>query len=259
MNVALAATLHDPEARMLAQADRVLPVLTGIFHTICIHASPSTHPQSLERFRKAGAVIDYQPAPGPDEQKLGLARRDAVTMAAASSPFVLYCDADRVLHWAERYPQELAQVAAQICKQDFTVLGRTERAFQTHPAVQRETEAIINRVFQLVSSCAWDVGAAARGLSRRAAEAIRAGCKDENLSTDVSWPLYLRSLGGFSLSYLATEGLEFETPDRYAAEVQAAGGLEAWLAAFDSDPQRWLERLELAGGHLRAMLLPTQT
>ena len=43
----------------------------------------------------------------------------------------------------------------------------------------------------------------------------------------------------------ATEGLEFETADRYADQVAAAGGLDAWIAQLDADPQRWVERLEL--------------
>lgn len=253
-DVALAATLHDPEARMLAQARQVFPVLAGLFPSIDIRASASTHPAMLEYLRLAGVRLNNQPAPGGDGQKLGLARQDAVVAASEKAPFILYCDADRALHWAAHYPEELAQVAGRIREHDFTVLGRTDRAYQSHPAVQRDTERIINRVFHLVSGWDWDVGAGARGLSRRAAEAIAAGCNDEELSTDVSWPLYLRSCGGFSLGYLPTEGLEFETQDRYEAEVRAAGSLDAWLADFDSDPARWLARLELAGGHLRAML-----
>lgn len=254
MKTALAATLYDPEGRMRSQAERVLPLLCQIFEAVFVRASTSTHPRMLEAFREAGALIDSSPAPAGDGQMLGLARREALAMAAKKAPFLLYCDADRALHWAERYPHELALAAEQICERDFTVLGRTERAFQTHPAVQRDTERIINHVFQLVSGWDWDVGAGARGLSAAAAHAILAGCMDQNLSTDVSWPLYLRSLNAFSLGYLPTEGLEFETPDRFANEVADAGGLEAWLKRFDSDPQRWLERLELAGGHLRAML-----
>ena len=40
----------------------------------------------------------------------------------------------------------------------------------------------------------------------------------------------------------ATEGLEFETADRYGDQVAAAGGVEAWKARLDADPRRWAER-----------------
>jgi hypothetical protein len=64
----------------------------------------------------------------------------------------------------------LAQVARRVTEYDFTVLGRTPRAFDSHPRIQRDTESIVNHVFGLVSGQTWDVTAAARGLSRRAAE-----------------------------------------------------------------------------------------
>ena len=253
-NTALALTLHDPDGRMHLQARQALPVLNDAFSAICIRATDSTHPDTLEAFTTAGAHINAGPAQVADGEKVGLSRRQAVDLAQQAAPYALYCDCDRALHWAQFYPQELKETAEAVTRHDFTVLGRTARAFDTHPDVQRDTEQIINRVFHLVSGWDWDVGAGARGLSRAAAQAILTGCPDEELSNDVSWTLYLRSLGCFSLAYLPTEGLEFETPDRFPQEVQAAGGLEGWLRDFDSDPQRWLDRLELAGGHLRAMM-----
>jgi hypothetical protein len=167
---------------------------------------------------------------------------------------MMYCDGDRVLHWADRYPEELAQVTNRLSERDFTVLGRTDRAFNSHPRVQRDPETIINHVFQMVSGKSWDVAAGARGLSRLAAEVILDGCFDERLSTDVSWPLFLRSLGGFSFGYVATEGLEFETPDRYGEEIEAAGGRSAWLEQFDSDLHQWVHRLDMACNHVAAMI-----
>ena len=255
MNVALALTLHDPENRLYEQTRRALPRLAEIFSGFAIRPSSVTNPGVLTLFSAAGARLDLTSPPMQPGTKLGLARRQAVALALEDdAPHVMYCDCDRVLHWAECYPEELARVAKGVCENDFTVLGRTPRAFDRHPRVQRDTEAIINHVFRLVSGWDWDVGAGARGLSRRAAEAVVADCSDENLSTDVSWPLLLRAQGEFTLGYIPTEGLEFETADRYAAEADALGGREAWLAQFDADPQRWLERPDLARGHLEAMM-----
>ena len=255
----LVCTLHDPHADMEEQTRRVLPTLGGIFARVCVRASETTHPELLELLQAAGAAVDNRPAPAGDGKKLGLARSEAVALGLQTrAQFLLYCDFDRALHWAEHYPAELAKTAELVQAFDFTVLGRTPRAWQTHPRVQRDTEGIINEVFRLVTGQGWDVGAGARGLSQRAAQAILTGCHDENLSTDVTWPLYLRDLDPTMTVYtqtcILTEGLEFETPDRHTQAVQAAGGTEAWLEQFDADPLRWVERLELAGGHLRAML-----
>src|SRR5262249_31269623 len=153
-----------------------------------------------------------------------------------------------------RYPAELERIVVQLPEHDFTVLGRTERAFASHPRIQRDTEAIINTVYATVSGHHWDVTAAARGISRRAAEAILAGCPDESVGTDVSWPLFLQRADSFTLGTIATEGLEFETADRYGAEIAAAGGLERWVTHLDADPQRWAHRLDLARIEVESML-----
>ncbi len=255
MTVALAVTYHDPQGRMHEQIKRALPVLTGIFSRLAVRASHGAHRPALALFAQAGAVIAQGlPEQAVERFKLGQARRDALALALQLDlPFILQCDGDRALHWAERYPQELGQVARRVADFDFTVLGRTPRAFDSHPRIQRDTEAIVNHVFATVSGHAWDVTAATRGLSRRAAEAILARCPDEQVSTDVSWPLFLEREGGFSLGYIATEGMEFETPDRYSHEVAQAGGLAQWLARLDADPRHWAHRLDMARVEVEAM------
>jgi len=261
MYTALACTLHDPHAGMLEQTRRALPQLLRIFPLIFIRASTATHPEISVVLQAAGVVVDGRPTPNGDGNALGLARAQAVKLAVEqAASHIFYCDYDRILHWVEHYPAELERTSRAVQEYDFCVLGRTERAWGTHPRVQRDTEAIINHAFRLVSGLDWDVGDGARGLSLRAARAILAGSHEENLSTDVSWPLFLRRHSaqefenGYTQNCILTEGLEFETADRFAKEVRAAGGLEAWLEQFDADPRRWSERLELAAGHVRAML-----
>ena len=80
------------------------------------------------------------------------------------------------------------------------------------------------------------------------------GCPDEAISTDVTWPLFLQRRCDFTLGYIETEGLEFETPDRYQDDITAAGGYEAWLARLDSNPREWGFRLGLARTEVEGML-----
>jgi hypothetical protein len=248
ISVALAATHHDPEGRLYDQTARVLPQLARIFSAIAIQATQASQQRSLDLLAGAGALVQQEESTQSSSLiQLGRARRDALACAIRSdAPVILFCDFDRALHWAECYPDELARVVRDLAARDFTVLGRTERAFAAHPRIQRDTEAIVNTVYASVSGYTWDVTAAARGISRRAAAAILAGCHEQSVGTDVAWPLFLHRHGGFSIGYCATEGLEFETADRYSDRVAAAGGLEAWVAQLDADPQRWAERLDVA-------------
>lgn len=255
VKVALATTYHDPEERLYGQIQHVLPVLQGIFSGLAVRASGMATERALSLFADAGALVKRGIAEQLGEvPKLGAARREAISLALQlDTPFVLCCDGDRALHWAERYPEELVQTVGHLSKKDFTVLGRTKRAFNSHPRVQRDPEAMVNYVFQMVSGYDWDVMVGARGLSRRAAETILRGCPDEEISTDVTWPLYLLSIEGFSLGYIEMEGLEFETPARHGEGIMATG-YDEWLKQRDSDLNRWAHRLDIARVHVEAMI-----
>ena len=246
--IALAATHHDPHGRLNAQAVRVLPRLREWYTHLAVVVTAATPSASRETLRAAGVTV-YEDASPPDTFRyLGRKRRRIVEAAleASSATHVHLCDFDRVLHWAEFQSADLRAALNQIGRHDFTVLGRTPRAYASHPRVQRDTEALINHAFALAFGQLWDVGAASRGLSRRAAQALIAGCDDDTIGNDCSWPLFLARHDGLRLGYLETEGLEFETPDRYAAEIASAGGLDAWIARMDASPAQWAHRLELA-------------
>jgi hypothetical protein len=253
-DVALALIHYDPNGSLFDQTVRVLPRLQHVFADIAVFANAATAPRSIDYLRRHGARVVAE-ATQVGLNHLGWFRRAAVQLALQGPcSFILYCDFDRILHWMEFHSQELSDVAQRLTQYDFTVLGRTARAFAMHPRIQRDTEAIINHVFERVSGWAWDTGAGARGLSRRAAETIVAGCLDDQISNDVTWPLCLRQRGGFTLGFIETEGLEFETADRFPAEVAQAGGVAQWSEQLDDDPQHWATRLELARIEVAAML-----
>lgn len=247
--VVLASTHHDPEGVLDGQAGRVLPVLCTLYAHMLVMLSPATPAVTRQLLEDAGAkVVVNDPGQTGSSNFLGRKRRQAVLLAFEEAPaasHVHLCDFDRLLHWAQYYPEELHAVLRFLCAHDFTVLGRTPRAFASHPRVQRDTEAIINHVFGLASGRAWDVTAASRGVSRRAAPVI-ADCPDDTIGNDCSWPLRAMRDTKLSLGYRETEGLEFETLDRFAGTAGVAEGPDAWLARLDADPKQWAVRLELA-------------
>lgn len=256
MQAWLIATFHDPDGRLYAQIERSLPYLRQAFAGIAVRATDAADARAVELLRANGVHVRIgDTGESVAGAKIGRARREALALAVESgAEAALYSDFDRALHWAEFYPEEMLRAADFLTGYDFTVFGRTPRAFATHPRIQVDTEAIINRVFTTVSGQLWDITAGARGIKRRAANSILAGCDDPYISTDATWPLHLMAQGGFSFCYLETEGMEFETADRYSDQIAAAGGEAHWMDQLDSDPRLWLGRLDAARVEVAAML-----
>jgi hypothetical protein len=271
MTTALTMVYHDPAGRMLDQLARTLPVIRSIFADVIVQASATAHQQGKHLLERAGAQVfsarleqSARSASVPNGRwasgaGIGRLRRNTLELAFqhSAASHAIYCDADRVLHWAEFYPDEFRSVSEAVRAFDFTVLGRTPRAFESHPRTQRDTETVINRLFGQVSGFAWDdVTSGARGVSRAAAEVIVAQVEDDELSTDISWPMYLlhhSAQHAWSIGYIETEGLEFETADRFADEISAIG-YAAWLDRLENDPHEWAARFDLARVEIEALL-----
>lgn len=246
--VVLAVTHHDPDGAMLAQTRRVLPLLRQLYATIIVLTSATTEDRTIALLRDSGVEVVRDDSEQQGGAVLGLKRLELLRLALAQPvEHVHLCDWDRALHWAELYPDELRTIVGAIPRHDLLILGRTSRAFATHPRVQRDTEAIVNHVFDLAFGQPLDVTAASRGFSRRAMEALLAlDTHEPTVGQDCSWPLHLARQDELVIGYAATEGLEWETPDRFGDEIAAVGGLEVWLADYDADPQHWQFRLQVA-------------
>lgn len=254
--VVLATTYHDPDGAMVPQARRVIGTLLPLYDSIVVLATPATSQQAIDSLHAMEVEVEAQQSYDGDAiATLGLVRRDALDLALRwGASYIHLCDWDRVLHWAEFYPDELREVIEAIPGYDLLIQGRTSRAFASHPRVQRDTEALINHVFGLAWGQSLDVTAGARGLSRRAARMlIDLNLPEPTVGNDAAWPLYLARQPDLVIGYAATEGLEWETPDRHVDEIEAAGGLDAWIAAYDADLRHWSFRMRLATYEIEAI------
>lgn len=255
-STALAMIYHDPEGRLFHQLQANLPAIMQLFDGVAVQTSYVSYAPALDKLKAAGVIVE-QDTPAQEEigRGIGRARRRSLALALQyGTSHILYCDLDRLLHWIERYPAELADVIKHLPDFDFTVLGRTARAFDSHPRIQRDTELLVNHVFGLVSGLFWDVTAATRGFSRRAAERLIVDNHDDQISVDVSWLLTLLREKHLTHTYRETEGLEFETADRHPDEIASAGGLAKWIDQLDADPRLWFQRLYLACIEVEAMM-----
>jgi hypothetical protein len=255
-SVTLAVTVHQPDERLADLAQAQLPVLVARYAAITAYCSGETHPTILEILRRHGVLVTVDHGRSAGIQRTGVVRRATLRAGLRSgTPYLQLCDFDRALHWAAFHLLELKALIADLPNYDLLVLGRTARAWATHPPYQRETEPLFNRVFALATGYAWDIGAGSRGLSRQGAEALLRFSRERTVGVDAEWPLLLLKWaegggaaagGGFRLGYRACEGLEFETADRFGPEIEAAGGYGHWEAQISAEPQCWAYRLKVA-------------
>ncbi len=245
--VALALTVHEPDERLARLAAARLPALVARYAAVTAFCSGGTHPTLLALLRDHGASVTVDARLSAGMEQIGEVRRKTLRAGLlAGTTHLQMCDFDRALHWVAHHPQELTAVIADIPGWDLLVLGRTARAWATHPPYQTETEPLFNKVFCLVSGLSWDVGAGSRGFSRRAAETLLGISREPTVGIDAEWPLLLLQRDGFRVGQRLCEGLEFETADRFGPEIEAAGSYEAWQAQMSSDPARWAFRLKIA-------------
>jgi hypothetical protein len=245
--VGLAVTVHQPDDRLARLTETQLPELVTRYAALAAFCSRDTHPAILDLLRHHGASVGLDDGEPCGISGIGAVRRATLGLGLqAGTSHLQTCDFDRAIHWVASYPQELEAVIAGIPNYDLLVLGRTQRAWDTHPPYQAETEPLFNKVFALATGLSWDVGAGSRGLSRRAAKTLLGVSQEMTVGIDAEWPLLLLNREGYRVGHQRCEGLEFETADRYGAEIEAAGGYQAWEAEMDSDPRQWVFRLRLA-------------
>src|SRR5258706_8265406 len=142
VTITLATTYHDAHDRMHDQIVHALPTLTRLFDRIAVQASAAAPPRSLALLTQAGASIGQDdPQQLGGAAQLGRIRRAVLALALQQQPtFLLYFDFDSMLHWVQHYPDELAAVVARLPDHDMTIIGRSQRALDSHPHSQRETE-----------------------------------------------------------------------------------------------------------------------
>ena len=239
--VALAATSHDSEGRLTQAIARNGDLLRELFAGIAINVTHSTHPGVVLAMRdRLGAQVIVHPE---NEATIGRARRDAVRLALEFPvPWVLYCDFDHLIRWAQANPDELRATLQTRSSAAFLVIGRSANAFAAEPQRLQETEILVNRVYTKMTGRDWDLMFAVRCMSRAAAQEIVRSAKEDSVANDVEWPL-LAERAGFSMGYAAADGLTYRTMEEFGAPADSG----------DVSAENWIKRVELAALHVGAM------
>ncbi|MBA3534812.1 MAG: hypothetical protein H0T73_23110 [Ardenticatenales bacterium] len=244
ISVALVTTLYDPESRMAQMAEPLAERWLKHFAEVLIFTSPEGKGRTGARLAEQGLRVVEDTGKQGVEQ-MGRIRLRALEAAAANHySHYLLIDFDRLIHWESHHPAELRRVQSAMPNYDLLVLGRTPRAFQTHPRIQQETERLANEAFAAFFGAPLDVTGGGRALSARAISTIRAYSRCEGMGVDGEWPVLCHRLG-LHVGYILAEGLEYETADRYQEEISTLG-YEKWLERHVNTPATWEQRLRFA-------------
>lgn len=238
MSITLAST-WNPRGE-LGRLQRLLPRLGQVYAQRVIVLKPGTAPALIETLAQAG-VRTFTPPEWSGGRLMALTQ--ALETDAAH---IHYADMDRLLRWVETRPDEWQAALQSLVQTDYLLMGRSARAYATHPRALVETERISNRVVSQLVGRAVDVSAGSKGFSRRAAEFLAANCQPGfALGTDGEWTVLLQR-AGVHWQYLECDGLDWESADRYQEAAADEAQQAQSAAAYDADPAHWAYRTEVA-------------
>jgi hypothetical protein len=252
--VSLISTLHDSVGWSIDPLREQAPLLGELYDRRVVVVTKMTSPAVVDALEASGWVLAL-PKSNVGVDYISDSRRRVLRNGLNnSSDYAHLVDMDRILHWVTNYPSELREIVARIPDYDFTIIGRTARAFQTHPRNQVETEAIANKVFSLIYGRDVDITAASRGVSREAAEVILRYSRGRFFDTDSEWPTILLCGSSLKIGYVEAEGLEWETRLKREKMTLPDGRRVDVKEYYESNPESWVYRAMLAHMIARAAL-----
>lgn len=239
MRILLAATYH-PRGEMI-RLERILPTLRGVYAGMTVVVPPQTPREVEDCLREwfgAGLIVSEDWTHG---RHLALAHA-----LDFEGEFVQYADMDRLIRWVETRPEEWARAVAEIPRNECLIFGRTDAAWDTHPRALRDTERVTSHVFSAILGQELDLSAGAKGFSRATAEWIVRNSRPERaLGKDSEWVILARR-GGFRVSQILVDGLDWEIPDRYQDRAADEDRMARVREEYDAKVENWRMRVGVA-------------
>ncbi|MFC0416126.1 hypothetical protein ACFFHH_11665 [Cytobacillus solani] len=227
VRTALVTVTHDPHGRNVRLFQEFKDLLEDVYSELFITVSEESSINLMDVLKNSKFKTKKIP-------KLGAAyaRREAVKFGlSGTSQYFHYCDFDRLLTWVQNHSIELRKIVSLLPQFDYLILGRTERAFNTHPIEWIETEKITNKIFSIELGKEVDITAGSCGFSREAGNYIKDYSKEK--MTDAEWAMIVHRIANLEVKYLPVEGLE------YQEDINSINGRV-------TDSEAWLSRLKLS-------------
>jgi len=242
-SIILSSTYHDPEFRLKSLLVTALPTIKEMFSQKIVYCTPSTKNAAYEFLTNEGfQVIISESIKQVENYKKSI----KIAMNYVEHPQIqkiFYIDFDRLIHWINSYPDEFYNIFKINSDVDYLHIGRTLRAFETHPSTQKETEKIINELSSktLGFKETIDIISVCFLFTKELGERIIEFKNSTTTGFYCTWPIIFWKLA-LKNRYIEVEGLEWETPDRFQPEISKVG-YDEWLKKFQSF-EEWKKRVQ---------------
>ncbi len=242
-SIILSSTYHDPQFRLKSLLTSALPKIKSIFSKLTICCTPTT-PEEVSNFLTQN---DFEVVSGRMIRVDNYRKAIKLALDQIVSPEqekIFYIDFDRLIHWINTYPDELIKTLKENSDIDYLHIGRTQRAFSSHPVTQKETEIMVNELGSRILgfSETRDLISVCFLFTKDLGEKILKIKNTTKTGFYGIWPVIFWSSTNRK-RYVENEGLEWETPDQFLPEITNIG-YEDWLKKFQT-PNEWKKRVQL--------------
>ncbi|WML48804.1 hypothetical protein RCG23_01325 [Neobacillus sp. PS3-34] len=225
--IALLTVTHDPQGRNIKLFNKLQKDFDDIYSELFITISEESSIELIKEMERSKFNVKIIPKKG-----VAQARREVLNLGfLGKSQYYHYCDFDRLLTWGKNHLEELKKLVANIRNYDYLILGRTERAMNTHPLEWIETEKITNKICSFELGKEVDITAGSCSFSRESAEFLVRYSKEK--MTDAEWAMIVHRIAKLDVGYIPVEGLEYQ---------EETNG----ISRITSDSEKWLGRLQLS-------------
>ncbi len=242
-SIILTSTYHDPELKLKDQLISAIPLLKTLFKYVIIILTPSMDRNSISFLKEKGFIVKRCSIDSRVETYKLAYKKALEHVENKKIERIMYIDFDRLVHWINYHPDELQELLSDI-KVDYLHIGRTSRAFDSHPNTQKETEIIVNEFGSLILEfdATLDIISVCHIMTIELATKILSVRNNTDYGFYSTWPILFWKWAA-SKKYIEVEGLEWETPDRFKEEIEKFS-YEKWLIRFQNSSE-WRNRVNL--------------
>lgn len=250
-SIFLCSTFHDPELKLEGLIKRALPIINELFPTKILACTQVTIEGIREICNENNFIVVGTESSRVVDTYL-LAFKTAFKSSEDENQKFFYIDFDRLVHWVLQYPEELKSIIKKEHNYDYLHIARSDKAFESHPNTQKDTESIINRI-----------GSTALGLHDVKDLISVCFIFTKDLCKNILDLEYTTSRGFYGLwpiifwsnsserNYIEVEGLEWETPDRFIQEIKEIG-YSIWIEKFQN-ANEWKKRIQFIDEFIREL------
>lgn len=242
-SIILSSTYHDPHFRLKSLLVLALPTINELFSQKIVYCTPSTNNDAYDFLTNEGIQVIISESIKQVENYKKSIKIAIDNVENPDNQKIFYIDFDRLIHWINSYPDEFRNIFKINSDIDYLHIGRTSRAFETHPSTQKETEKIINELGSktLGSKETMDIISVCYLFTKELGEKILKFKNFTKTGFYCTWPIIFWKYASKN-RYIEVNGLEWETPDRFQTEITKVG-YDEWLKKFQS-PEEWKKRVQ---------------